>query len=720
MLPTSHALAAVRGRLHAAVRAAVPCAVLIALLGPAAHAQTFFVDAQNGACSNSGPGTEAQPYCTISAALAAHKGPGITIVVKPGIYREQVTVPASGAAGLPFVFQAQGPRVVIDGADDFANVALWTPSLGTAFVAAGVTWTPKQVYVDGARIAATTSTPDAMPANSWTWVGGTGLIVNLGGDNPGAHETLVGRRNYGFNIFSKSFVTMDGFEITRTEDRGINMQNPCSDLIVSHNRVSFANSYGIQTVNGQRIVIDGNTVSDCNFHGIGLTAGATGCIVKNNDSFRNAHPTIRQANGIYLFGAPGNTISGNKLHENQDTGLNFAGSSNDCICFNNRSWANGDHGYDHLQTTGTIHVNDVAYGNVMDGFSFEGDAGGAQLHNCIAIENGVTRNEFDLWVDANSSVGFVSDHNLFWNSGPQNPIKFVATQYATLAAYQAASGQDAHSKQADPRFVNGPAADFRLLAGSPAIDAAASNVADWPATDAAGAARQDDPLTPDSGEGSCTFGDLGALEFVPPPVDHAPTVACPSLVKTSKGKLVTFNVTASDADGDAIQSLVMVPVKMPANSGATFTPNATNTGGTFSWAPGKATGTFSVRFVAANALQGSATTSIQIAAGKAKATSGDEGDPAGVPVIAMSQGYPNPSWGDVSFTLDLPEASDVDLSVFDTQGRRVWQASRSFGAGRAMLSWDGRSTGRQRMGTGIYLVRAQVGETVLVRRVIRF
>src|SRR5215467_11702496 len=57
MLPTSHA--AVRGRLHAAVRAAVPCAVLIALLGPAAHAQTFFVDAQNGACSNSGPGTEA-------------------------------------------------------------------------------------------------------------------------------------------------------------------------------------------------------------------------------------------------------------------------------------------------------------------------------------------------------------------------------------------------------------------------------------------------------------------------------------------------------------------------------------------------------------------------------------------------------------------------------------------------------------------------------------
>src|SRR5262249_50723341 len=154
----------------------------------------------------------------------------------------------------------------------------------------------------------------------------------------------------------------------------------------------------------------------------------------------------------------------------------------------------------------------------------------------------------------------VSDHNLFWNSGTQVPIKFVATQYATLAAYQAASGQDAHSQQADPKFVNGPAADFRLLAGSPAIDAGTSNVANWPATDALGVARQDDPLTPNSGEGSCAFGDMGALEFVPPPVDHAPVVTCPTMVKANKGQLVTFTVTASDADGDAIQSLTMVPV----------------------------------------------------------------------------------------------------------------------------------------------------------------
>jgi hypothetical protein len=121
------------------------------------------VDASNGACSNLGPGTEAQPYCSIGAAMAAHKGPGITIVVKPGVYREQLTVGASGAAGSPYVIQGRGPGVVIDGADNYANTALWVRSVGNTFVAASVAWTAKQVTVDGARLVPATGTPDAMP-----------------------------------------------------------------------------------------------------------------------------------------------------------------------------------------------------------------------------------------------------------------------------------------------------------------------------------------------------------------------------------------------------------------------------------------------------------------------------------------------------------------------------------------------------------------------------
>jgi parallel beta-helix repeat protein len=709
MLHTSHAFMALRRRLRLAVRAVAPSAVLLAALGSAAHAQTFYVDGVNGLCSDAGVGTEAQPYCSIAAALAAHKGPGITIVVKPGIYREQITIPASGAAGSPYVIMASGPGVVIDGSDDYKNTALWAPSLGGSFLAASVTWTAKQVIVDGVRLVPTTNAPGTMPVNSFIWVSGQGLYVNLSGVNPGSRATFVGHRNYGFNLSTKTFVTLNGFEITRTQDRGINMQTGCTDLIVSNNKVTFANSYGIQTVNGQRITISGNTVSDCNFHGIGVTAGASACVVSNNESFRNAKPDTRVANGIYMYGATGNTISGNRLHDNQDTGLQFSGAANNNLSFNNRSWSNGDHGYDHLASTGVTHLNDLAYGNFLDGFSFEGDASGGQMRSCIAVNNG----EYDLWVDANSFVNFVSDYNLFWNSTAQPPIKIAATTYATIAGYQA-MGQDAHSKQADPKFTSGSTADFRLMAGSPAIDAGSSSAVNWPAKDVTGGARMDDSRTANTGDGPVTYADMGPLEFVPPLIDHAPVVTAPTSVKVVRGQTVTFTVSASDSDGDAITSLTMVKTKMPAGNDAIFTPNANNTGGTFTWTNTSTTGTFSVKFVAANALTGSITTSIQIR--KAVVEFGAERGG----VVAMSMPSPNPSAGNVFFTLDLPEASNVDLGVYDMQGRQVWQESRSVSAGRSILSWDGLSASRQRVGTGIYLVRAKVGEAVFVRRVIRF
>src|SRR5262245_8028088 len=106
MLRTSHAPAALRRRLRMPVRPVLPSVVLRTLLGTVARAQTFYVDAQSGTCSSAGPGTEAEPYCSIAAAMAAHKGAGITIVVKPGIYREQLTIPTAGLPGAPFVFQA--------------------------------------------------------------------------------------------------------------------------------------------------------------------------------------------------------------------------------------------------------------------------------------------------------------------------------------------------------------------------------------------------------------------------------------------------------------------------------------------------------------------------------------------------------------------------------------------------------------------------------------
>jgi hypothetical protein len=169
------------------------------------------------------------------------------------------------------------------------------------------------------------------------------------------------------------------------------------------------------------------------------------------------------------------------------------------------SYNNGDHDFDHLYSQNTIDIGNVAYNNYKDGFSIEGTSSGTHLNDCIAINNGLNVApadgvlEYDLWVDSVSSSGFVSDYNIFWNSTSQYPVKFISTRYTTVAAYSAATGQDVHSRQLDPKFVDPANGNFHLQAGSPAIDCGISSVANWPAMDADGLARVDDPSTPNTG-----------------------------------------------------------------------------------------------------------------------------------------------------------------------------------------------------------------------------
>ena len=498
-------------RRYAAVLAVSSCLAA----NPSAAAVTYYVDASSPSCSSSGPGTEGQPYCSISAALADHSGPGTTIVVKPGVYREQVTIPASGSSGNPLVLRASASGVVVDGADDYTLSSKWEPLSGNVWLASSVTWDPLQVFIDGARIDTSTVPPASLPSRTYRWVPKTGLYVNAGSGNPAAHQARVGHREHGFSLPARSWVVIDGFTVTRTEDRGIFLSATCNHVTLTHNTVAFTRRMGIQAVGGSGHLIGSNIVHDCSDHGISLISGVTGSTLEDNESFRNAKPGTRAANGIYLFGAPHTVLRRNRLHDNQDTGLHIQSGSDSCIAYQNRSWSNGDHGYDNLGATGTVHVCDVAYGNYMDGFSIEGDAPGTQLYNCIAVENGLTTDEFDLWVDLSSTNGFISNYNIFWNSTTQPPVKYIATLYSSVAKYREVSGQDAQTLQANPRFVDPEAGDFRLRTGSPAIDDGNSGVPYASTTDAAGHPRRDDPRVPNRGAGPVAYMDRGALEYLP-------------------------------------------------------------------------------------------------------------------------------------------------------------------------------------------------------------
>jgi len=64
-----------------------------------------------------------------------------------------------------------------------------------------------------------------------------------------------------------------------------------------------------------------------------------------------------------------------------------------------------------------------------------------------------------------------SDYNIFFDPDGDQRWRRVSTDYTDIASWRTASGVDAHSQVANPKFVDGANYDFRLQSDSPAIDA---------------------------------------------------------------------------------------------------------------------------------------------------------------------------------------------------------------------------------------------------------
>ena len=481
----------------------------------AAHAtpKTYYIDNQALLASPSGPGTLLKPFSTISSALAAHPDTQATFVVFPGTYRERVSVPASGAAAHPILIRTESGSVVIDGADDFAKPELWELFAGGVWKAASVDWAPVQVFADGVRLTPSTQPPATLPIGEFVYVAGSGLFVNVGGGNPAAHGLAVGHRSHGFLVSGKANIFIDGFRITRCEEKGIEVLNS-QHVIVRHNVVDKSAGGGIGAETSTGVQVYANTVSDNNHHGILFRVGVSASRIDYNESFANFHVIGEAwATGIYLAGSPGNVIEGNRVHDNQDSGIEVQTGSNDNIVRQNMSWANGDHGFAMLYATGTRQVGNVAWGNAHEAYSVEGNASDTRVYNCIALNRGLNPNTYCLFVDSTSTTGFNGDYNLLWNSVGAPPVRFGNDIYASLGAFQAATSMELHSIAADPRFVNPSGGDFHLQPDSPAIDAATSSVDEWCETDADGRDRSDVPDKPNMGAGPVSFADLGALEY---------------------------------------------------------------------------------------------------------------------------------------------------------------------------------------------------------------
>jgi len=118
----------------------------------------------------------------------------------------------------------------------------------------------------------------------------------------------------------------------------------------------------------------------------------------------------------------------------------------------------------------------------------------------------------------------------------------------------------------------------------------------------------DASVTATAGEQSAT--EAFHITVAAAETDRPPVVTAPATVTGTEGSLLSFTVTASDPDQDAITSLTAPD----APTGSAFTANGSFTEGTFSWTPDLTqAGEYDVTFVASNALSDSATTHLSVA-----------------------------------------------------------------------------------------------------------
>ncbi|MGO4599678.1 right-handed parallel beta-helix repeat-containing protein [Terrabacter sp. 2RAF25] len=375
----------------------------------------------------------------------------------------------------------------------------------------------------------------------------------------GATVTISGPR-HAFTISNQSFITVMGFHIQNTTGIGLYVSNARGVILLgntvqtSGRRVSGSSAYGMYLNGMVGSIVKSNRVTNNSASGMFLSATSNSNEVESNEVSSNAYGYVRSAAGIDVRG-PGNLIKGNRVHHNEDSGIQVFPGGDRTRIVNNVVYSNkgftttvqtncthpltgntagcmtGDHGIDSSGVTGGQIVGNTVYGNATSGINLEGvpagTSSGFTIANNISTDNAIScpdgaggtvkcpRNGGNIRVDTNSRLGTSVDFDLLSLSSAGLMVIWGTTSYSTVAAFRTASGQEARGLQADPRFTSPSTSVFTLAAGSPAIDSANSNALGQSATDALAHSRVNDPATPNTGIGVRAYDDRGAYEYQP-------------------------------------------------------------------------------------------------------------------------------------------------------------------------------------------------------------
>ena len=328
----------------------------------------------------------------------------------------------------------------------------------------------------------------------------------------GARVVVTGAA-HGFSLSGASNVAIIGFTVIATTGDGIVVRSS-RDIRLTGNRVQ-SGAIGIRLTNASGSRIQNNTVDHNPAGGIRLSASTSNEIKGNAVSFN----AVRHGNaGIALYNlSHRNTIRDNVSHDNGDSGIEVHNSVETTI-LRNVSHHNGDHGIGvETGATQTRIVSNTLARNTTSAIEIDGASSGATLvDNILDTENGTDVTPPAIRVSTDARPGTVMDYNVLNGRPGRKLFDWQGGRYDSVASFAAATGQETHGLQADPRFVAPDEGDLALAPGSPAIDS--GFIGDFTSDVRVSFANQpavDDPATPNTGAGTTQvdYGDRGAYEL---------------------------------------------------------------------------------------------------------------------------------------------------------------------------------------------------------------
>jgi parallel beta-helix repeat protein len=400
----------------------VPTAALQVLQKPVARRE-LFVDASRG--REDGDGSQAKPFKTIQQA-ADVAGPGDTVTVMPGVYRESVTMPRSGRKDAPIVFQSSPEGVVtIEGADPFsgftaageiAGSSLWVKS---GFQSRDVPYGSPQLrealskqrpaammqlerrgrldtlWCDGRLLSKAESYETLHPNSFWVDKEKGELVLALESkDRPENHRFERGMRGP-LIIGTVSYISLKGFYL-RHDDSPVNRGAIDLSVVSSHWLIENINEDGGNWA-GIRLAGWGHVLrhnvwehnGDDGIEGAWMQyVLVDGDVSRFNNWQRGINPAF-QAGGSKFSGVDHFTIRNCELAFNLGGGIWFDSYNYNMLIENNRSYYNGCGVMIEISNGPFIIRNNVCFANEVGIVSAESSNGTIENNTVVGNKYGI-------------------------------------------------------------------------------------------------------------------------------------------------------------------------------------------------------------------------------------------------------------------------------------------------------------------------------------------